>query len=80
MRIRPTRTKRKTIRNEAGIRFHKEDRRYRRDELTEKFVRPLTVLGLRGLDELERAVLVCVGRMLGRSPVVRILEANAANG
>jgi hypothetical protein len=33
----------------------------------------------RGLDELERAGLVSVGRMPGRSPVVTILEAKSAN-
>jgi hypothetical protein len=33
----------------------------------------------RGLDELERAELVSVVRMLGRSPIVTILDANAAN-
>ena len=35
----------------------------------------------RGLDQLERAELVSVGRMPGRSPVViRILDATATNG
>jgi hypothetical protein len=34
----------------------------------------------RGLDELERAELVSVGRMPGRSPVATILGASAANG
>jgi hypothetical protein len=33
----------------------------------------------RGLIELERAELVSVGRMPGRSPVVTILEAASAN-
>jgi hypothetical protein len=34
----------------------------------------------RGLDILERAELVSVGRMPGRSPIVTILDANATNG
>jgi hypothetical protein len=33
----------------------------------------------RGLDELERAELVSVGRMPGRSPVVTILGPDATN-
>jgi hypothetical protein len=33
----------------------------------------------RGLDELERAELVSVGRMSGRSPIVTIVDATAAN-
>jgi hypothetical protein len=34
----------------------------------------------RGLAELERAELVSVGRMPGRSPVVTMLDVNATNG
>jgi hypothetical protein len=34
----------------------------------------------RGLDELERAELICVGRMPGRPPVVTIPDVNVAIG